>query len=476
MKLQMKRQKSLSTKLTIMLVILGLVSALITLANYSALDNIKALNDEMNNAFVQFEKAVYDGDQVALDAAKNEMEQATVHSNRRIEGTYLFNLIVLLFVICVTVICTLIIRKTIVLPAKKAKTDLDTIIDGIESGKGDLTLRVANQTRDEIGQLAGGINQFIEVLQDLMIKIQNASSQMNNSVMLVREEAESSNTNVTNVSATTEELSASMEEIAASLHELTVGCEEMLTKVSNINENANTSAHDLKNVKEKAAEKYQEAIDAKEKTISTFRNIEKDVVAAVEASKTVSQITELTDNILGISAQTNLLALNASIEAARAGEAGKGFAVVADEIRVLADNSREIANNIQQISGQVIAAVEALSQNASEMIRFVDDEVSSDYDAFVEIVNNYESDSEQASRTFEDFVVMATDSVQTMSDMNDGIGNITFTIEECAKGVTNVAEEIAKLVEAISSISIQAGENKDISDGLSDEVSKFEKM
>lgn len=472
----MKKQKSLSTKITIMLVILGLVSALITLANYSALDNIKALNDEMNNAFVQFEKAVYDGDQVAIDAARNEMEQATVHCNRRIEGTYLFNVIVLLLVIVVTVSCSLIIRKTIVLPAKKAKTDLDTIIDGIESGKGDLTLRVANQTRDEIGQLAGGINQFIEVLQDLMIKIQNASSQMNNSVMLVREEAESSNTNVTNVSATTEELSASMEEIAASLHELTVGCEKMLTKVSNINENANTSARDLKNVKEKAAEKYQEAIGAKEKTISTFRNIEKDVVAAVEASKTVSQITELTDNILGISAQTNLLALNASIEAARAGEAGKGFAVVADEIRVLADNSREIANNIQQISGQVIAAVEALSQNASEMIRFVDDEVSSDYDAFVEIVNNYESDSEQASRTFEDFAVMATDSVQTMSDMNDGIGNITFTIEECAKGVTNVAEEIAKLVEAISSISVQAGENKEISDGLSDEVSKFEKM
>ena len=110
-----------------------------------------------------------------------------------------------------------------VLPAQKAKTDLDEIISGIESGRGDLTLRVADKTGDEIGQLASGINQFIEVLQNLMIKIQNASSDMNSSVMLVREEAESSNINATNVSATTEQMAASMEEVSASLHETDYG-------------------------------------------------------------------------------------------------------------------------------------------------------------------------------------------------------------------------------------------------------------
>lgn len=63
-----------------------------------------------------------------------------------------------------------------------------------------------------------------------------------------------------------------------------------------------------------------------------------------------------------------------------------------------------------------------------------------------------------------------------MTDMNEGINNISVTIEESAKGVSNVAEEISQLVSAISSISVQAGENKNISDGLSGEVSKFEKM
>ena len=124
----------------------------------------------------------------------------------------------------------------------------------------------------------------------------------------------------------------------------------------------------------------------KEKTVETFDGIHKDVAEAVEASKSVNEIEKLTENILNIATQTNLLALNASIEATRAGEAAQGFAVVADEIRQLADSSRETANNIQEISGKVIEAVNNLSANATEMIRFVDEKVALDYDNFVKII------------------------------------------------------------------------------------------
>ena len=142
----------------------------------------------------------------------------------------------------------------------------------------------------------------------------------------------------------------------------------------------------------------------------------------------------------------------------------------------LADSSRETANNIQEISGKVIEAVNNLSGNATEMIRFVDEKVAPDYDNFVKIIGNYDADSDQASNTFNEFAVKSKDSLGTMNDMNEGINNISIAIEESAKGVTNVAQEISQLVTAISAITVQAGENKNLSEDLSDEVAKFEKV
>lgn len=472
----MKKRKSLNRKLVGMFVILGLLTILSIFANASALKTIGQFNNDISSALEKYETAVSSGDEASVAEAKEGVEYSVKHSNNRIDGTYKFDIVLILVNIIVIAVLCYVIRKTVIRPAQRAKNDLDTIISGIESGKGDLTLRVFDKTGDEIGQLAGGINQFIGVLQDLMAKIQDASVNMNESVHLVTEEAEASNENASNVSATSEELAASMQEISASLHVLTQECSEMLEKISEINENASSSASQMDEVKMKAEERYKEAVSAKEKTISKFDSIQKNVEDAVDASKSVDQITELTENILSIAAQTNLLALNASIEAARAGEAGKGFAVVADEIRQLADDSRETANSIQDISGKVVNAVTDLAGNATEMIRFVGEEVVDDYDRFVKIIENYEEDSDDASVTFKKFATMSKESVGTMTDMNDGINNITVTIEESAQGVTIVAEEISQLVMAISSISVQAGENKNISEGLSDEVAKFEKM
>ena len=472
----MKKKKSLNKKIVGMLTIMGLVSLLITYANVSALKLINQFNNDISTAFASYEQAVELGDEQAIEQAKADVEYFLYHSNTRIDGTYKFDYALIFVNAIIIIVLCMIVRRTIVRPAQHAKKDLDEIIEGIESGKGDLTLRVFDKTEDEIGQLASGINKFIEVLKELMVKIQNASDNMNESVNLVREEAESSNVNATNVSATSEQLAASMEEVSASLYELTRNCSLMLEKIAEINESAVSSAERMNVVKLNAQSRYTEAVYAKEKTVSTFDGIQKSVVEAVEASRSVNQIKDLTDNILSIASQTNLLALNASIEAARAGEAGRGFAVVADEIRQLADDSRETANRIQEISGMVIEAVSDLAGNAKEMIRFVDEEVVNEYDNFVKIIESYEADSEEASSTFSGFAAMSGESVKTMTDMNEGINNISVTIEESAQGVSNVAQEISQLVSAISTITVQAGENKNISDGLSGEVSKFEKM
>lgn len=472
----MKKKKSLGRKLIGMLVVLGVFTMLITVLNLAVLREISRRNSVITEHFNQYEEAVKNNDTETLETAKTEVTNAIAKSNIKVDGTVTFDIVLVIVDVLVIVLLSLVINKSIVHPAKLAKKDLDDIILGIESGQGDLTLRVFDQTGDEIGQLANGVNHFINTLQNLMVKIQSASKDMKDSSYLVQSEAESSNMNASNVSAASEELAASMEEVSASLYDLAQGCNDLLDKMSGMNEDAKDSAIKLHKVKTVAEDSYKDAIASKEKTVETFDGIQKGVVDAVEASKSVNEISELTEKILNIAAQTNLLALNASIEAARAGEAGKGFAVVADEIRQLADDSRETANNIQEISTKVIGAVTDLSGNATEMIRFVLSDVAEDYDNFVKIIGNYEADTDQASNSFNEFANMSKDSVTKMNDMNEGINNISIAIEESAKGVTNVAEEIAQLVTAISAITTQAGENKNLSENLSDEVAKFEKV
>ena len=469
----MKKRKNLGKKLVTMLVSVGFFAVLITALNLMALQAIRGKNDVLIEQFEQYEEAVENNDTAVFETAKGEVVEAIRHSNYRINGSIIFDLALVVADIIVIVLLSIVINKSIVRPAKRAKNDLDDIILGIESGQGNLTLRVFDETSDEIGQLANGVNHFIETLQNLMVKIQSVSKDMKESSYLVQNEAESSNMSASNVSATSEELAASMEEVSASLYDLAQGCNNLLKKMEGMNEDAKNSAMKMHEVKLTAENSYKEAIASKEKTVETFDGIQKDVAEAVEASKSVNEIAKLTENILNIAAQTNLLA---PIEAARAGEAGRGFAVVADEIRQLADSSRDTANNIQEISGKVIEAVNNLSGNATEMIRFVDEKVALDYDNFVKIIGNYDADSDQASNTFNEFAVKSKDSLGTMNDMNEGINNISIAIEESAKGVTNVAQEISQLVTAISAITVQADENKNLSEDLSDEVAKFEKV
>ena len=64
-----------------------------------------------------------------------------------------------------------IIARTVSNPANRASKQLEGIINDIKQDKGDLTARLDVTTKDEIGVLSGGINEFIENLQNIMKKI-----------------------------------------------------------------------------------------------------------------------------------------------------------------------------------------------------------------------------------------------------------------------------------------------------------------
>ena len=469
-------KKSIKVRLIALLSVMGVLLVAISAMNVGALKLIDGLNQQISEQMEDYRFGVDYGAIETANQASDNIDEAMRLVNIRVQGTFMFDVALLVVGFIVFVIGIVMANKNIAKPAKQASQELEDIVGKLQEGRGDLTQRINSKSQDEIGKLAGGVDKFIDILQVLMLKIQNASVRMKSSVGEISGQIDESNRSAMNVSAATEELAASMEEISATIEQIAQNSSDILGQIQGIRDRANRGVEEMNGIKHHAEQMYREALSNKQTTEDAFVQMGETLKTAVEASRSVEQINELTGNILDIASQTNLLALNASIEAARAGEAGKGFAVVADEIRQLADDSRETANNIQTISGIVTDAVTSLSENATGMIDFVNDNIMNDYEKFVQIISQYESDTVEMSNTLSGFAEETVAITGTMDSVNTGIDDISTTLEQSSKGITEVANEATQLVNAISSILEETQNNKEISEELQNEVNNFEKV
>lgn len=402
-----------------------------------------------------------------------EAAQLAVVREERAISANIYAGILFAFYILISVLMTVSVHYSVSIPARRASEHLVSIIDRIENSEGDLTERIMIKSQDEVGELVRGVNNFIGQLQSIMQKIRKESFHMDELVAKITDGLNESNESANNVSATMEELSASMQEVAATLDQINVGAQEILNASQNMRNKVESSTQFVGEIRERAEEIRVEVTGSKESAIQMMGEIRTMLKEAVENSRSVEKINELTGEILNISSQTNLLALNASIEAARAGDAGRGFAVVAEEIRVLADNSRDTANNIQNISTLVTKAVGDLSGNADEMLQFIDNTVLADYDKFVDMANQYHNDADSMDEILHEFYRQAQELAGTMSSMTEGLDGINIAVDESAQGVTVAAESTSELVEALGSIKLQANTNQEISGKLQGEVRRF---
>ena len=419
---------------------------------------------------------VEESEGVYLDILTTKVSAVMKRSSTQIFGTKIFNYIAVTVYIVILALTVLSVALTIVKPARESGRALRAITDKLNAGEGDLTERVPVKSKDEIGQMAAGINNFMDQLQKIMQELKTESGNMAQSVQVITSQVAESNESASNVSAATEEMAASMEEISATLGQLSTGSTNVLSEIQSVDTSVKDGVSLVQDIKDRATKMHRSTVEGKEKASKTIMQIRTTLQAALEDSRSAQKINEMTQEILSITSQTNLLSLNASIEAARAGEAGRGFAVVADEIRGLADSSAEAANNIQSISALVTEAVEKLAKNAEEMLQFVDQEIMKDYDNFVEVVQQYKQDADSVDEILNGVARNTADVSETMNGMNTGINDISTAVEENAKGITNVADSAVTLVEAMAEIQKETENNQQISDKLNSEVSRFKRV
>ncbi len=409
-----------------------------------------------------------------LEFSDAELDAGKTYLQGKAESSYVLIASVIVILLVTAVLVLIIANRIIVMPIQKIAKVINGMIEDIHNNKGNLTERVPVQTKDEIATLAAGVNEFLDILQDVIGGVMSCSDEINRQQMHVNEVVEETNQNAGDTSATMEELAASMEEVSATVGYVSENTREAGASVEEVVSQAVSGTKFAEEIRNRAEELRKLAQNSRATADGMIKEFDVSLNASIEDSRQIEKIGNLTADILSIASKTNLLALNASIEAARAGEAGKGFAVVADEIRMLADSSKQTAGNIQQISTGVVAAVMTLAENAGSLVKFINERVMPDYEILERTGEQYLNDSITVDRMMGEMRESMENIGGMMRTVAESNENIASNVRESAQGVGGVVDNTAALAENMKGIVEALNQVSDVVSHLSEQTACFE--